>query len=137
MGMSVPEMLLNAAPEPTLEPAPKPTPEPADASTRTPLSPSHELLRVVPLHELTQALELISDEASRGFFELLLTEESVHVTQVVERVGGSSLSVSLKRNYLNRLLAEAGVPLMVHSEFRPKQGDQPLGIYYSLTKANL
>ena len=77
---------------------------------------------------------LHSDEA-RAFLELLFDGRSRHVSELIEQVGGSSLGMSLTRNKINTTLAELSVPFTVHSEFKPRVGERPHGIYYSLQRA--
>ena len=86
--------------------------------------------------EFDQLMAALPNESARELFELLADGSEQHVSQIASQIGGTALSVSLLRNAVNRTFDQVGSDLYVHSEFRPKQGERPLGIYYYLTRSS-
>jgi DNA-binding transcriptional ArsR family regulator len=86
--------------------------------------------------EFESLMAIVPHDSARELFELLADGSELHVSQIASRIGGTSLSVSLLRNAVNRAFEQSQSDLYIHSEFRPKIEDRPLGIYYCLTRSS-
>ena len=110
--------------------------QPEEGHTAHDQAEGHDELEEEDYSEFEGLMAALPSDSARELLELLADGSELHVTQIASQIGGTSLSVSLLRNAVNRSFEQLNTDLYVHSEFKPKLGDRPLGIYYCLTRTS-